>query len=70
MTDRILSVLWNSVPQAVTNHLWQSTLVALAAGLLTLALHHPPATAWPNESHNGPVQVLVIDRAAFPAGIL
>jgi bla regulator protein blaR1 len=48
MTDRFLSALWNSVPQAVANHLWQSTLVALAAGLLTLAFrkHRAEARYW------------------------
>ena len=37
MTER-LSTLWNSLAPAVGNHLWQSTLVAIAASVLTLAL--------------------------------
>ena len=32
------SALWNSFAPAIGNHLWQSTLVALAAAALTLAL--------------------------------
>jgi uncharacterized protein (TIGR03435 family) len=48
MTENSLSTLWNSVAPAVANHLWQSTLVAMAAGLLTLALrkHHARARYW------------------------
>src|SRR5215472_4851504 len=38
MTEDSLSILWNSIVPAAANHLWQSTLVAAAAGLLTLAL--------------------------------
>lgn len=33
-----LSMLWNSLAPAIGNHLWQSTLVALAAATLTLAV--------------------------------
>lgn len=42
MIENSLPVLSNSIAPAVANHLWQSTLVALAAGLLTLVLrkHH------------------------------
>jgi bla regulator protein blaR1 len=48
MTENSLSTLWNSVAPAVANHLWQSTLVAMAAGLLTLALrkHRARARHW------------------------
>jgi bla regulator protein BlaR1 len=48
MTENLLSSLWNSIAPAAANHLWQSTLVALAAGLLTLALrrHHASARYW------------------------
>jgi bla regulator protein blaR1 len=35
---KYLSDLWTSVAPAVGNHLWQSTLFAIAAGLLTLML--------------------------------
>jgi bla regulator protein blaR1 len=47
MTEN-LSTLWNAVAPAVANHLWQSTLVAIAAGLLTLVLrkHHARARYW------------------------
>jgi uncharacterized protein (TIGR03435 family) len=38
MIEKNLSVLWNSLAPAVGNHLWQSTLVAVAAAVLTLAL--------------------------------
>jgi len=39
---------WNSIAPGVANHLWQSTLVAIAAGLLTLALrkHYARARYW------------------------
>ena len=48
MTEKYLSTLWNSVAPAVANHLWQSTLVAVAAVLLTLAVrkHHARARYW------------------------
>ena len=48
MTEKYLSTLWNSVAPAAANHLWQSTLVAIAAGLLTLAVrkHHARARYW------------------------
>ena len=48
MTHNFLSVLWDSLAPAVANHLWQSTLVALAAGLLTLAFrkHRAGARYW------------------------
>ncbi len=38
MVENSLSSSWNSVASAAANHLWQSTLVVLIAGLLTLAL--------------------------------
>jgi beta-lactamase regulating signal transducer with metallopeptidase domain len=40
--------LWASVAPAAANHLWQSTLVAIAAGVLTLPLgkHHARARYW------------------------
>jgi len=38
MIENNLSALWNSLASAVGNHLWQSTLVAAAAAVLTLAL--------------------------------
>jgi len=43
MIENFLSSLWNSVAPAAANHLWQSTLVSIAAGLLTLALRKHPA---------------------------
>ena len=48
MIQNSLSTLWNSVPVAIANHLWQSTLVALVAGLLTLAVrkHHARIRYW------------------------
>jgi len=47
MTDN-LSVLWTSLAPAIGNHLWQSTLVALVAGALTLLLrkHHARTRYW------------------------
>ena len=43
-----LSSMWAAFAPAVGNHLWQSTLFALAAGLLTLALrkNHARARYW------------------------
>ncbi len=43
-----LSGLWDAIAPALANHLWQSTLVALAAGMLTLLLreHHARARYW------------------------
>jgi len=38
MIEKYLSMTWNSVAPAIGNHLWQSTLVAIAAAVLTLAL--------------------------------
>src|SRR5579859_231546 len=48
MIDNYLSAAWTSIAPALANHLWQSTLVAAAAGLLTLALrkHHARARYW------------------------
>jgi bla regulator protein blaR1 len=39
------SALWTSIEPALANHLWQSTLFALAAGLLTLTLRKNRARA-------------------------
>src|SRR5690348_10078707 len=38
MIPKYLSALWDATAPALANHLWQSTLFAVAAGLLTLAL--------------------------------
>jgi bla regulator protein blaR1 len=38
MIPRDISTVWSAFGPAFANHLWQSTIVALAAGLLTLAL--------------------------------
>ena len=38
MTESSLSAVWNSLAPAIGNHLWQSTLVAVIATALTLAL--------------------------------
>ena len=48
MIENYLSTVWNSVAPAIANHLWQSTLVAVSAGILTLALrkHHARARYW------------------------
>ncbi len=48
MTGPSLSSLWPTIAPAAADHLWQSTLVAAAAGLLTLALrkHHARARYW------------------------
>lgn len=48
MTATYLSPEWHAFVLALGNHLWQSTLVAIAAGLLTLALrkHHARARYW------------------------
>jgi uncharacterized protein (TIGR03435 family) len=45
MTHNFLSALPDAVVPAVANHIWQSTLVALAAGLLTLAFRSYRARA-------------------------
>ena len=39
------SALWTSIAPALANHLWQSTLFAVAAGLLTLTLRENHARA-------------------------
>jgi len=43
-----LTALWDSIAPGLANHLWQSTVVVLAAGLLTLFLrrHHARARYW------------------------
>jgi bla regulator protein BlaR1 len=48
MTPANLSVLWKDLAPALGNHLWQSTLFAVAAGLLTLLLrkNHARARYW------------------------
>jgi bla regulator protein BlaR1 len=45
MTPQYLSVMWMAVPPALGNHLWQSTLFAGIAGLLTLLLRKNRARA-------------------------
>ena len=37
MTEKYVSALWTAIAPGLANHLWQSTLVALAAGFLTVA---------------------------------
>lgn len=48
MTDRSLSPAVHALVAGLANHLWQSTLTAIVAGLLTLALrkHHARARYW------------------------
>jgi bla regulator protein BlaR1 len=45
MTLKYLSAMWTSLAPALGNHLWQSTLFAVAAGLLTLVLRKNHARA-------------------------
>jgi len=48
MTGEYFSSLWAVITPGVANHLWHSTLFAIAAGLLTLFLrkHHARARHW------------------------
>lgn len=48
MIAKFLSEIWATLAPAVGNHLWQSTLFAVVAGLLTLALrkNHARARYW------------------------
>jgi bla regulator protein BlaR1 len=48
MTGEYFSSLWATITPGVANHLWHSTLFAIAAGLLTLFLrkHHARARHW------------------------
>ena len=48
MIPKYLSTMWEAIAPAVGNHIWQSTLFAIAAGLLTLALrkNHARARYW------------------------
>lgn len=48
MTSALLSSIWSGIGPALGNHLWQSTLFALAAGLLTLTLrkNHAAVRYW------------------------
>jgi uncharacterized protein (TIGR03435 family) len=48
MNPKPLSAIWAALAPELGNHLWQSTLVAVAAGLLTLALrkNHARARYW------------------------
>jgi len=48
MIDKYLSLLWDAVGPGLANHLWQSTLLAAAAGLLAVFLrrHHARARYW------------------------
>ena len=45
MADKYFSAIWGAIAPGLGNHLWQSTLVALAAGLLTLLLRRQHARA-------------------------
>ena len=48
MIGEYFSSLWTAIAPGMANHLWQSTLVAMAAGLLTLLLRkqHAAARHW------------------------
>ena len=48
MMEKYLTSAWSAVAPGLGNHLWQSTLVALTAGMLTLALrkHQARARYW------------------------
>ena len=48
MMPRSLALLWDGVPPALKNHLWQSTLLLLLAALLNLALrkNHARGRYW------------------------
>ncbi len=48
MIEKYVTSAWSAVAPGLGNHLWQSTLVALMAGLLTLALrkHHARSRYW------------------------
>ena len=48
MTGEYFSLTWTALAPRMANHLWQSTLFAIAAGLLTLLLrkHHARARHW------------------------
>jgi uncharacterized protein (TIGR03435 family) len=43
MTPEYVSILWTDLAPGLGNHLWQSTLFAIAAGWLTLILRKQPA---------------------------
>ena len=45
MMSRYFFLNWPAIPQAIGNHLWQSTLFAIIAGLLTLILRKNQARA-------------------------
>src|SRR5271170_2000268 len=45
MISKYLPLIWAAFAPALGNHLWQSTLFAVAAGLLTLALRKNHAQA-------------------------
>jgi bla regulator protein blaR1 len=48
MMEKYVTSAWSALAAGFGNHLWQSTVVALVAGLLTLALrkHHARARYW------------------------
>src|SRR5713101_7970439 len=48
MIPKYLSLMWAAIAPAMGNHLWQSTLFACVAGLLTLTLreNHARARYW------------------------
>src|SRR6202035_4351515 len=48
MIEKYVTSGWSALAPGLGNHLWQSTLVALMAGLLTLALrkHHARSRYW------------------------
>ena len=45
MTPANLSAMWSDIAPALGNHVWQSTLFAVAAGLLALTLRRTQARA-------------------------
>src|SRR5215467_104788 len=48
MSENSVTALWSTIAPALANHLWQSTLVALVAGVLALTLrkHHAQTRYW------------------------
>ena len=48
MIPKYFSAMWEAVAPALGNHIWQSTLFAVAAGLLTLTMrkNHARARYW------------------------
>jgi uncharacterized protein (TIGR03435 family) len=70
MILKYLSAMWMAIAPALGNHLWQSTLFAITAGLLTLILRKNNARAEREQACDEDVLGLGSDRQVYAESIL